>query len=479
MNPLLTLSGTEIARRIRDRSLSSREAVSTHIDRIRRVNPTLNAIVQERFDNALSEADAADQAIAAGKAPDVPFYGVPCSIKECFALTGMQNTSGLVSRIGVVAQEDAPAVRRIRGAGAIPMGVTNVSELCMWMESNNKVYGRTNNPYDPRHIVGGSSGGEGAIIASGGSPFGVGSDIGGSIRMPAFFNGIFGHKPTGGLIPNTGQYPNASNEARHYLATGPLARRCEDLWPLVRIMAGTDSPEDGCLPWKLGDPESVDLSQLTVYCIPDNGKLRVSKDIQGALQRSAAALEEAGAKVVHTRIPELKRSFDIWSSMLEASGGPTFRELLADGKPFEPATEVLRMILGRSPYTFPGLGLALLESVTKMTPARNRRFVEKGIELRAQLVDMLGPNGVMLFPPYPTVAPRHNVPLFPPLNWVYTAILNVMELPVTAVPTGLNSRGLPTGVQVAGIHGNDHVTVAVALELERRLGGWVPPVNQE
>ena len=247
MNELLSLSAVELARRIREKRILSREVVETHIAHIQRVNPDLNAVVRERFDDARREAEAADRRIQAANGDELPpFLGVPCTIKECFALTGMPNSSGLVARKGEIARQDATAVARLRAAGAIPLGVTNVPELCMWMETDNRVYGRTNNPYNVKHIVGGSSGGEGAIIASGASPFGLGSDIGGSIRMPAFFNGVFGHKPSAGLVPGTGQYPIATNQALRYLTTGPLARRAEDLMPLLRVLAGPDGQDGGC-----------------------------------------------------------------------------------------------------------------------------------------------------------------------------------------------------------------------------------------
>jgi fatty acid amide hydrolase 2 len=165
---LLELSATEIARRIRARSLSSREAVEAHIARIEAVNPVINAVVAERFDAARAEADAADRALVTAD-PDAlpPFHGVPCTIKETFELAGMPNSGGLLSRKGRLAETDAVTVRRFRQAGAIPLGVTNVSELAMWMESVNRVYGRSNNPYDPSRLVGGSSGGEAAIIGAG------------------------------------------------------------------------------------------------------------------------------------------------------------------------------------------------------------------------------------------------------------------------------------------------------------------------
>ncbi len=251
MDPLLLLSGSRIAVRIRRREVSSLQAVEAHVRQIERVNPALNAVVAERFDAARAEARAADARVASGDGDLPPFHGVPCSIKESFALTGMPFTSGLVARKGLRAAADAAGVARLRRAGAIPLGVTNVSELCMWMESNNRVYGRSNNPYDPRRTVGGSSGGEGAIVGAGGTPFGLGADIGGSIRMPAFFNGVFGHKPSGGLVDNAGQYPLAAPPAQPYLCTGPLARRAEDLAPLLRVLAAAD----------IEDPAGVDLGR--------------------------------------------------------------------------------------------------------------------------------------------------------------------------------------------------------------------------
>jgi len=219
---LLFRSATELARMIRDREVSSRDVVEAHIRRIEEVNPSLNAVVATRFDDAREEARRADVLISRASAPgDVsPLCGVPCTVKEAFALEGMPNTGGLLSRKGKVARQDATTVSRLRSAGAIPLGVTNVSELGMWVESNNLVYGRTASAHGRRRTSGGSSGGEGAIVSAGGSPFGLASDIGGSIRVPAFFNGVFGHKPTGGLVPNSGQFPLADGRPPR---GGPLA----------------------------------------------------------------------------------------------------------------------------------------------------------------------------------------------------------------------------------------------------------------
>ncbi len=475
-NPILLESGVGLAGKIRSGGLTSRAIVEAHIERIRSVNPVLNAVVAERFEKALEESDRADERVKESAPEELPpYWGVPCTIKECFKLAGMPNTSGLVARKGVVAGENATTVERILGSGAIPVGVTNISELCMWMESNNKVYGRTNNPYDQGRIVGGSSGGEGAIIAAGGSPFGLGSDIGGSIRGPAFFNGIFGHKPTGGLVPGSGQFPIAENEALRYLTTGPLARRCADIWPLLKILAGPDGEDAGCRDFALGDPSEVKMKDLTVLDVEDNGSVRVSDCLKAAQRKCSDLLAERGAVVDRRKVDGLKHSLYIWSTMLSAAGGASFKELMGEGKAVNPFLHLLRWFFGRSPHTLPAIGLGILEYFPGLTPGGAKRFIRKGRELKERLIDLIGDNGVMLYPPYASPAPPHNKPLLPPFNWVYTAIMNVMEFPVTQVPLGLDDEGLPLGVQVVGIPGNDHVTVAVALELEEAFGGWRPP----
>ena len=470
-----------MAQSIRSGEVTSRALVQTHIDHIKAVNPALNAVVEDRFDDALAEADAADERIARASGPGSseadlpPFLGVPCTIKEFFAVPGMHQTAGMVSRKDYIATEEATAVTRLRRAGAIPMATTNVSELGMWMESSNKVYGRTNNPYDTSRIAGGSSGGEGSIVGSGASPFGLGSDIGGSIRMPAFFNGVFGHKPTGGMVPGTGQYPISENDALRYLCSGPIARRSEDLMPLLRILAGPDGVDSGCREFELGDPDDIDVSSLTVLDVRGNGFLRVSSALQESQQRVADALAAKGAAVRRIRIDSLKRSLEIWSALMQTAADTTFAELLGDGSKIPAGRELLRWSLGRSDHTLPAIALALLEKGVDLMPNRTARFVKMGHELRDELAETIGPNGVLLYPPYTMVAPRHNVPLFPPINWIYTAIFNVAELPVTQVPLGLTDKGLPLGIQVAAAPGNDHLTIAVGRALEEAFGGWVPP----
>jgi fatty acid amide hydrolase 2 len=467
LDPLLLLSATELARRIRGRELTSREVLEAHLRRAEAVNPRLNALVAERFAAARAEADAADARVRHEDPAQLPpLLGVPCTIKESFALTGMPQTAGLVARVGLRASTDAPTVAALRAAGAIPIGVTNTSELCMWYESNNRVYGRSNNPYDVTRIVGGSSGGEGAMVGAGAVPFGLGADVGGSIRLPAFFNGVFGHKVSPGVIPNEGQFPCAEGEAGTFLATGPICRRAEDLWPLVKLLARPHTLS--------GDPAKVAIGALTVLDVPDDGAHPPSRELREAQGRAADALGRAGAKLRRVRLPGLERAFDVWSAALSAADDKSFATLLANGAPKAFTPELVRWATRRSPHTLPAIALAILERVVEKLPARTRKLIERAHALGRELQDAIG-DGVMLYPSFERTAPRHYVPLAMPFSSGYTGLFNVLRMPATQVPLGLSRAGLPLGVQVAARAGNDHLTIAVAQLLERACGGWVPP----
>ncbi|VDP27605.1 unnamed protein product [Soboliphyme baturini] len=240
---VLQLSAKKLAISIRRRHLTSTGLVETYIRRINQVNPEIHAVVAENFENALLEADRVDQIIASGNAPsetEAPFLGVPFTVKDCVFVRGLPCTAGIYLRKGMVCDEDAEIVRKMKAAGAILLAVTNVSECGMWWESVNGLFPRTNNPYDFRRTAGGSSGGEAALIAAGGSVIGIGSDIGGSIRIPAYFCGIFGHKPTSGTVSSVGFYPLCFGYQKIMHTPGPLCRFAEDLIPMLLVMSSDD-----------------------------------------------------------------------------------------------------------------------------------------------------------------------------------------------------------------------------------------------
>jgi len=471
---LCRLSGTALAALIRTRAVTARDVVEAHIARIERVNPAINAVVHTRFPEARREADEADQRLASGES--APFLGVPCTVKESFAVAGCPHTAGHLARRGQLATSDAITVQRLRATGAIVLGLTNTSELCLWMETHNRVYGRTNNPYNPKRIVGGSSGGEGAIIGAGGSPFGLAADIGGSIRMPAFFNGVFGHKPTGGLVPCSGQYPPPEGPARLMLGTGPIARRAEDLMPLLRAFAGPDGEDDSCTPHPIGDPAAVSLVGRPVLYFTHPGQ-RVSRDLVAAQERAAAALAARGARVQEAHLPRLRKAFDIWAARMSEGAHTSFTELLTGEPNLKLGPALARWVLLRSPYTLPSIVLAGLEAITAKLPGRLQRDLAEARALRDEIDALLPEGGLWLHPSYSRTAPRHLSPLFTPFDWVHTGLMNVLGLPVTQVPLGLDRQGLPLGVQVAGRWFEDHVPIAAALALEEALGGWVPPAQ--
>lgn len=479
MSDVLLSSAFRLAERIRSGELTSVAVVEAHIARLRQVNPVINAVVCERVADARVEAARADEEIAAARAAGTldalpPLLGVPCTIKESFHFAGLPNTAGLVGRIGRKVADDAPAVARLRAAGAIPLGVTNTSELCMWMESFNKVYGRSNNPYDPARTVGGSSGGEGAIVSSGASPFGLGSDVGGSIRMPAFFNGVFGHKCSPGLVSNEGQFPPPSGQIDRHLATGPLCRRAGDLEPLLRILAG---PEAG----RLGDVSAVDISRLRVLQFARELAITPDADQLGARDRAVQALMAQGATVEAVHLPLMAKALDLWSAMLAtAESDNTFADhMFGSRDPRVPLRELGRLLLRRSQHTFPLVLLTLFERLPELTPRRTAKLRAQALTLKRQLEDVLRDDGILVTPPYPTVAPKHYHALLPPFNFVNCAVFNALSLPATSVPTGLNADGLPTGVQLVAAEGMDHLGIAGAVALEKSLGGWAYPIIQE
>lgn len=456
-------SALELAAAIRSREVSSRDVVEAHIERLERVNPQINALVVERFTAAREEADAADSRVAAGDDALPPLHGVPCTIKESFAFEGLPNCAGVVARREHRAPKSATAVRRLMEAGAIPLGLTNTSELTLWVETENRQYGRTHNPYDRSRTAGGSSGGEGAAIGSGASPFGLGTDLGGSIRLPAFFNGVFGHKPTRGVVPLDGHWPEVTGDSALFAVGGPLARRAEDLMPVLRAVSDEE----------LSDPADVPLEGMRVLVSESATLAPTTPQLAATRERAAGALAAAGAEVISLGMRSMLRALEIYLTTLSTAAGASVEQLLSDtGVARLGARDLVRR---GSPHTVATRVALLAERVAARAPTRRTTKVIAARDSWIQeLCDTIG-DGVLLHPPAPKVAPKHGGTVGR-LWWIQPMIVfNLAGIPVTQVPMGLNQKGLPLGVQVAAGPKRDHVTVAVALELERVFGGWVSP----
>jgi fatty acid amide hydrolase 2 len=471
-------SATDLAHAIRTREISSRDVVEAHIERIEHMHERINAVVVNRFDAAREDADAADDRVAAATDVDElpPFLGVPCTVKESIAMAGMPNCAGLVSRHEYRSTENAPTVQRMIDAGAIPLGVTNTPELCLWIETENRQYGRTNNAYSVKRTAGGSSGGEGAVVGSGGSPLGLGADIAGSIRIPAFFNGVFGLKPSPGVVPSTGQFPTTHTEiAAQMLTIGPIVRRAEDLWPMLKVIAGKDGVDKYMRDVTLGDPADVSIEGMKVLLSEGMSYFRVSREMRAARLRAAEALEQAGAIVETVSLKSMKKALELYLAVLKLEAGVSVAELIvAEGS----VAMTLRGGLRRKgPHTLALRLLLMSEWLTgKMPQGRMRKAAAARESFADEIAGIIG-DGVLLHPTHPRVAPRHGQTIGKPWLLTTTAVFNLAGTPVAQVPLGLNDKGLPLGVQVAAGPDRDHVAVAVALELERAFGGWVPPTD--
>lgn len=469
-DPILHAPAWRLAARIRAGALSPVDVVDAHIARIEAVNPTLNALVADRFDDARREARAAEARVrqAADRDALPPLLGVPCTIKEFLAVRGLPQTAGLVRRRDHVSTSDAEVVTRLRDAGAIVLGVSNVPEGGMWMETYNAVYGRTVNPWDPSRTSGGSSGGEAALVAAAATPFGIGSDIAGSIRIPAAMCGVIGHKPSQGLVPNTGHWPDSTGDAARMLSTGVLGRCVRDVELVLEQIA------DG-LPARAPD----DLRGVRVVPVSSNGRVKVAPVMRAAVERAAAALAARGAEIVELDAGRWStlfgKSLATWMAGLSAAGDQaSFATLIGGDQKIRLVPEAWRILRGRPTYTAATLGLVAVERFTKPFERRALASALPVAELAAGLAEVLGPRGVMLHPPYSRPAPRHTQPLRTPFDAVLTALFSVAGMPGTAVPVGFDEHHLPVGVQVLGARGADRLTLAAARALEDAFGGWVP-----
>ncbi|XP_005090021.1 fatty-acid amide hydrolase 2 [Aplysia californica] len=485
-DPLLLMPASDVAEKIRNRTLRAEDVMAAYIVRAKEVNPLINVVVGEQYDRALRRAQELDARLDSLSQEErdrefsvdsKPLLGVPLSVKEAFSWTGMANTSGVPGRRHIRQSQNAPVLNNLEAAGAIPFIQTNVSEACMWFESSNYIYGCSNNAYNTSCIVGGSSGGEGSVLSSGASVIGIGSDIGGSIRMPCFFNGIFGHKASIGVVDNSGQFPIASEKAMCLLATGPMCRYASDLIPCLKVMAGPAGVA------KLKLDTAVDLAKLRVISVPDDaGSILVSKvdpQLKEAQRKAAEHFRKKGATVTEQYFKEFRESVNMWAGKMNLSDdGPSFACIISgkeDGH-VNCTLELGRWLVGSSSHTLPAIALGILNDyLPAMTKSADLKAVEKLDSLRERLVSVLGDDGVFLYPSHPKIAPYHHHPVCTPFNFAYTALFNALGFPVSQCPLGLSSDGLPLGLQVVAAPYQDHLSLAVARELEEAFGGWVSP----
>jgi amidase len=455
MNDLIRASAVQTAGAIQAGKVSSEKVVSAYLERIVAVNPSLNAVVWTNGTAALQRAREADAALARGEVWG-PLHGVPMTIKDSFETAGAVTTAGTTGLASHIPERDATVVARLRAAGAILLGKTNVPEITLRFVTDNDVYGRTNNPYDLARTPAGSSGGAAAIVAACGSPFDVGSDTGGSIRVPAHFCGIAGLKPTAGRVPRTGHIPFLEFGAcEAFTQVGPLARRVEDLTLILSTIAGPDGVDPAVVPMPLGDPESVPLKELRVAHYVDLGlEPAPSAETCEAVRVATAALADAGASVSEERPPGVKEARRLWREIFVADGGAGVRTLLE-----ELGTKRMHPLLD---WTQAGEDLPTSEY---------GRLLTRWSRLRSDGLTFLDRYEAIICPVNATPAILHEEPT--PFRYTYP--YNLLGWPVAVVRCGSSPEGLPIGVQIIARPWREDVALAVAGFLEGRFGGWREP----
>ena len=461
MDELIYSSAATLARSIRDKKVSALEVVEAHLRRIEEVNPRLNAVVQPAADRARAEARESDEALARGEVKG-PLHGVPMTIKDSLDTVGIISTGGTQGRASYIPEADSTVVARLRSAGAILLGKTNTPELTLAGETNNLIYGQTNNPYDLSKTPGGSSGGAAAIIAAGGSPLDMGSDTGGSIRLPAHFCGIAGLKPNSGRVPRTGHIvPFGLGAIDSLTQNGPLARYVEDLKLTLPIIAGVDSWDPAIVPMPLGDPEAVDLKSLRVAVHTNNGIMKPTPETADAVNRAALALEDIGIAVQEDLPEAIVGSAELSNSRSGADGRAWVRRLLDRAG----TTEVHPWLQKR------------LDESEPMEISKFTALLEEVDRFRSAMHTFMQNYDVILCPVCAFAAQPHGSTLGEEAQkgFSYTATYNITGWPAAVVRGGTSSEGLPIGVQILARPWREDVALAVAQYLETALGGWQRP----
>jgi Asp-tRNA(Asn)/Glu-tRNA(Gln) amidotransferase A subunit family amidase len=461
---LIRSSASELARKIRSRAVSSREVVQAHLDRIADQNPKINAIVHIDAEGALEQAAAADEAQANGR-PMGRLHGVPLTMKSSIDVQGLRSECGSRFRKGYVADRDATLAARLRHAGAVFLGTTNTPDMLMAYETDNYLYGRSNNPWDLARTPGGSSGGEAAAIAAGLSPAGFGSDGGGSVRVPAHFCGICGLKPTPGVIPRTGHWPSCVGPSAYLGLVGPMARTAEDLQLLLEITAGPERHDPSAAPVDVSAPDLESLKAGRIgWCVSD-GRTPVTGETQAAVERAAKALEALGFRIEPFSLEGLEDGIRVWWTLFGVAGATLTKPLIA----------------GRESDLHP-LSRGLFATQEEAEAMSYEKFLDAWVErdrIRSKLLGRM--EGLTAF-----LCPVASIPAFPhgerewriggetvryPQVFRYSQLYNMTGNPAAVAPAGRSPEGMPIGVQIVGQPFDDAAVTALAGLIQRECGG--------
>lgn len=463
---VLDMDATTIAKKIRNKELSSLEVVNAYIEHIEKINPKLNCFVQDRFKEARKEAKEVDEKIKNGVI-EGKLFGVPISIKDSFHVKGMKTTGGLIHRKNAVMNEDAEIVNRLKHEGAIILGKTNTPVLCFCQETDNKLYGRTNNPWDQSRTAGGSSGGEGSLIGAGGAAVGIGADIGGSIRFPSHFNGAIGFKSGNGQIPMEGTFPPVTNPLQQRMfGIGAIGKSVQDAELIHEILSQKHL-------------ESRNLSEFQIV-IPDNELYYpVNADTKQAIQIVKEILEDQFI-LIDEEPPHYREAALLWQLIMSIDGAKADLAIVFPNKKAHPFREFLKERLTRKSelheyYTWAVFGANLFKPTEKKI-----KEIEEKLRAGDRDIQSYFQRRILILPVYHTAALPHGEvywQLFSIrktfLKYIpFVAYANTWGLPSLIVPVSEDQDGLPIGLQIISSVGNESAIFQLGKILEKSTRGY-------
>jgi len=448
MTDLTSYAATRLAELIRTKAISSVDVATAFLAQIEEFNPSLNAIVT-LSPHVMDQAKQADEALRRGDAVG-PLHGVPFTVKDTIDTAGLRTTSGSALRANRIAETDAPAVARVKRAGAILLGKTNTAEMAMDYTADNPVFGRTVNPFDQTRTPGGSSGGEAAAIARGLSPMGLGSDLAGSIRIPAHFCGIAGFKPSTGRVPGEGQCPPAAGPYALGSVIGPMAKCVQDLRVLFNVLCKNSSAAD-----------QPDMKGQRIAWYTDDAQSPVTAETRSAVQLAARALTDAGMIVEERRPPGVEFANQMWLKLFSRATVVFLRKMYS-GKE-EIAGSFIRWRLANADETPP----PSLDEYINSWFERDR--------MRAELLEWMNSCPLLLAPVGAVPAPKHDAlkvdvdgtPVTAFRAFSYAQAFNAFDLPALTVPVLRSAENLPIGVQIVGRPGDEERIFAASEIIER------------
>lgn len=458
MEELLNQSATKIAAAIQSGQITAKQVTTAFLDRIEKVNPQLNAVVYSTADQALKHADKSDAALRAGQLLG-RLHGVPMTIKDSLDTADAITTWGTTGRADFRPGRDATCVARLRAEGAILLGKTNTPEFTLWFQTDNLVYGRSSNPFDTGRTPGGSSGGAAAIIAAGASLFDIGTDTGGSIRLPAHFCGIAGMKPTTGRVPCTGNALPSTGLIAPLSQPGPMARYVEDLALVLEIISGPDFIDPHCVDATWHDPRQVDVRSLRIGYHADNGIRRPASDIVDAVENVAECLKARGLAVSESRPSGLEMAALIMNRVFTADNGEMLEALLEDCRTDTPSEKIVDS-LSPPPRDIPAREFA--------------RIIEIWHNYQSSMLNFFMDHDILICPVNAHTAIPHGQQEEMEA-YTYTTAYNLTGWPGVVIRAGTDASGLPIGVQILARPFREDHCLAVASLLEDQLGDFAAP----